>query len=515
MARARNVLFIIVDQWRSDSLGLLGNRAALTPNLDALARDGVLFRRHYGQSAPCGPARACMLTGTYIMNNRAVANGVPWDSRLPNLAIELRRAGIDPALIGYTTTTPDARITPAGDPRFREIGDILDGFRTVAHFDEVEFRNYFGWAAGRGLKLPDGDPCDLWRPSEGPPGPSAAPSRIPAALSDTAWSGEHALEFLRTTRPDRPWLLHLGFFRPHPPFAAPAPYHSMVADDCIAAPLRAPTLEAEAAQHPMLAHWLATQDRGSFFQGAEGGVATLSAREILLTRRAYFGLIAEIDDWVGRVLRALRESGQWDNTLIIFTSDHGEQLGDHRLLGKLGWFDQSYHLPLIVRDPTQNHTRGRVVDAFTEAIDLMPTVLDWLGLEIPAACDGVSLLPWPRGETPATRRDAVHFEFDLRGGWPRPSSLPDGIPGEAGPMVAMRTDDWKYVHFTGLPPVLYDLANDPGELRNVAAEPAYRSLLAEAAQRMLSWRIAHADIAMTRLCASPSGLVQRQAPARR
>jgi arylsulfatase A-like enzyme len=514
MARARNVLLIIADQWRGDSLGVLGHPASLTPNLDALARDGVLFRRHFGQSAPCGPARASMLTGQYVMNHRVVANGIPQDARLPNLAIELRRAGIDPALIGYTTTTPDPRQTPPGDPRFFEIGDIMEGFRTVAHFDEVEFRNYFAWAAQRGLTLPEADARDAWRPAEGPAGPSAAPSRIPASLSDTAWSGEHAIEFLRTTRPDRPWLLHLGFFRPHPPFIAPAPYHAMIADDRIPAPLRSTSREAEAAQHPMVAHWMATQRNRSYFQGAEGLVSALTDADIMLTRRAYYGLIAEIDDWVGRVLQALKASGQWDDTLIVFTSDHGEQLGDHRLLGKLGWFDQSYHLPLIVCDPAAR-TRGHAVDAFTEAVDLMPTLLDWLGLEIPAACDGVSLLPWLAGETPAAWRDAVHFEFDLRGGFPHPSTLPEDIPPEAGPMVAMRTEQWKYVHFTGLPPVLYDLAVDPLEMKNVAAEPAYRGLLAEAAQRMLSWRIAHTDIAMTRLCASPAGLVQRVPAARR
>jgi arylsulfatase A-like enzyme len=515
MARARNVLLIITDQWRGDSLGVLGHPASLTPNLDALAGDGVLFRRHYGQAAPCGPARASMLTGQYVMNHRVVANGVPQDARLPNLAIELRRAGIDPALIGFTTTTPDARLTPAGDPRYFEIGDIMEGFRTVAHFDEVEFRNYFGWVAGRGFAMPDGDARELWRPADGPPGPSTAPSRIPAALSDTAWSGEHAIEFLRTTRADRPWLLHLGFFRPHPPFVAPAPYHAIVADDRIPPPLRATTLAAEAAQHPMLAHWLATQRCRSYFQGAEGRVAALTDREIMLTRRAYYGLIAEIDDWIGRVLQALRASGHWDDTLIVFTSDHAEQLGDHRLLGKLGWFDQSYHLPLIVRDPTAVAPRGRVVNAFTEAVDLMPTLLDWLGLEVPAACDGVSLRPWLEGETPDAWRDGAHFEFDLRGGWPEPSSLPEAVPPEAGPMTAMRTERWKYVHFTGLPPVLYDLTTDPGEMHNIAAEPAYQGLLAEAAQRMLSWRIAHTDIGMTRLCATPAGLVERVPAARR
>ncbi len=515
MARARNVLLIITDQWRGDSLGVLGHPAAVTPNLDALARDGVLFRRHFGQSAPCGPARASMLTGLYVMNHRVVANGIPQDARLPNLAIELRRAGIDPALIGYTTTTPDPRMTPAGDPRFSEIGDIMDGFRTIAHFDEVEFRNYFGWVAQRGGALPADDPRDAWRPEEGPPGPSASPSHIPAAHSDTAWSAEHAIEFLRTTRPDRPWLLHLGFYRPHPPFIAPAPYHALIPYPSIPAPLRAATLAEEAAQHPMLAHWLTTQRCASYFQGAEGRVSALTDQELLLTRRAFFGLSAEIDAWIGRVLQALKDSGQWDDTLVVFTSDHGEQLGDHRLLGKLGWFDQSYHLPLIVRDPSDGAATGRVVNAFTEAVDLMPTLLDWLGLETPAACDGVSLRPWLAGETPAAWRDAVHFEFDLRGGFPHPSRLPEDIPAAAGPMVAMRTERWKYVHFTGLPPILYDLDSDPGEMRNVAAEPAYQGLLAEATQRMLSWRIAHTDIAMTRLCASPAGLVERVPAARR
>ncbi|WP_264712798.1 sulfatase-like hydrolase/transferase [Limobrevibacterium gyesilva] len=507
------MLLIIADQWRGDSLSVLGHPAALTPDLDALAGEGVLFRNHFGQSAPCGPARASMLTGQYVMNHRVVANGVPLDARHPNLATEVRRAGMDPALVGYTTTTPDPRLVPHADPRFAEIGDVMDGFRTFAHFDEVDFRTYMGWVASRGFALPE-DPQDIWRPLEGPAGPSAAPSRIPAALSDTAWSGTHGIEFLRTTRPGRPWLLHLGFFRPHPPFAAPAPYHDMVPEARIPAPLRAATRAAEAAQHPMLAHWLGAQMQASYFQGATGPVSALSDRAVMLTRRAYYGLIAEIDHWVGEVLAELRRSGQWDDTLIVFTSDHGEQLGDHHLLSKLGWFDQSYHLPLIIRDPSSGATRGRVVDAFTEAVDLMPTILDWLGLDVPACCDGVSLRPWLAGGTPATWRDAVHFEYDLRGGWPQPSRLPADISPDVGPMAAMRTARWKYVHFTGLEPVLYDLAADPGELRNVAADPAYRGLRAEAASRMLSWRMAHAEVGLTRLVASPAGLTQRTLPAR-
>lgn len=511
---ARNVLFICVDQWRGDSLGFLGHPAARTPNIDALAAEGVSFTAHYGQAAPCGPARASMLTGQYVMNHRVTANGVPLDSRHPNLATEVRKFGMDPQLIGYTTTIPDPVKHPPGDPRFAEIGDVMEGFQIFAHFDEVDYRNYFGWVTGRGYKLA-ANPFEVWYPASGPCGPTAEPCQVPAAHSDTAWSGEHGLAFLRgagVSRKDRPWLLHLGFLRPHPPFIAPSPYHAMTPDSAIPAPLRAASREAEGAQHPVLAHWLEMQKQSSYFEGASGQVSAMTDQDVLLTRRAYYGLIAEIDDWVGRIIAELKAIGQYDDTLIIFTSDHGEQLGDHRLLGKIGWFDQSYHLPLIIRDP--DGARGRRVEAFSESVDLMPTILDWLGQATPAACNGVSLLPWLRGDTPARWRQEVVFEYDIRGGWPEPTSLPEGTPAEAGPMAAMRTKSWKYVNLPGFPPVLYDLATDPGETRNVADDPAYRPLLLEATRRMLDFRMTHADVGHTTVVATPKGQVARRIPGR-
>jgi arylsulfatase A-like enzyme len=150
------------------------------------------------------------------------------------------------------------------------------------------------------------------------------------------------------------------------------------------------------------------------------------------------------------------------------------------------------------------------VEAFTEAVDLMPTILDWLDVPVPRACDGVPLTPWLRGETPVAWRDAVHFEYDLRGGWPDPRRPPFGLDVDQAAMCAMRTADWKYVHFAALPPVLYDLRNDPQETRNVAADPAYAALLSDAAGRMLSWRMRHADRTLTHLCATPAGLADRR-----
>src|SRR5262249_26292285 len=150
-----------------------------------------------------------LLTGLYMMNHRVVANGVPLDARHATLPRVLNEAGVDPYLIGYTTTTPDPRRTGLEAPGFQEPGDVMEGWRPLAHFDEYEYRNYFAWVARQGIAVP-AVPTELWRPASGAPGPSSEPSRIPAEASDTAWAAEHAISFLRAQRPGRPWLLHLG-----------------------------------------------------------------------------------------------------------------------------------------------------------------------------------------------------------------------------------------------------------------------------------------------------------------
>src|SRR5262249_54827839 len=131
----------------------------------------------------------------------------------------------------------------------------------------------------------------------------------------------------------------------------------------------------------------------------------------------YYGLMTRVDDELGRLMAFLRASGLIDNTLIIFTSDHGEQMGDHWMVGKGGYFDASYRIPLIVRDPrpSADASRGKVVSAFTENVDIMPTMLRAIGAPIPHQCDGASLAPFlETGAAPAGWRDAAHWEFDFR-----------------------------------------------------------------------------------------------------
>ena len=507
----KNVLLIVVDQWRAECLSYLGHPCLRTPNLDALCAEAVTFRNHFTQAVPCGPGRASLLTGLYMMNHRVVQNSVPMDTRHTNLAFEMRRAGYEPALVGYTTTTPDPRVTPHGDPRFRTLGALMPGWHPVGAW-EPEKTPYFNWLRARGYPVPD-EPEDIWLPADGPgAGPTRSASAIPGELSDSVWSTDCALTYLRG-RQGRPWFLHLGYYRPHPPFIAPAPYNERCDPATVPAPVRAPSADDEGRQHPLLAYYMKAIKQSKFFRDGHGLGSAMDEDQVRLMRAAYYGLISEVDDQIGHVLRFLRETGQWDDTLIVLTCDHGEQLGDHHLLGKLGYFDESFRIPLIVRDPSAraDASRGRVVEAFTETIDVMPTILQWAGLPVPRACDGASLAPWLRGETPERWRREVHYEFDFRTYFGDVHERALGLHVDQCSLAVIQDARYKYVHFDALPPLFFDLEADPGQLVDRAPDPAYAPRVLEYAQKMLSWRLHHADRTLTGWSASPDGLVDRSA----
>jgi arylsulfatase A-like enzyme len=211
----------------------------------------------------------------------------------------------------------------------------------------------------------------------------------------------------------------------------------------------------------------------------------------------------------------LKSHGLWDSTLIVFTSDHGEQMGDHWLLGKMGYFDQSYHIPLIIRDPDvrADESRGGVRDEFTENVDIMPTLLEWMEIDTPVQCDGKSLVDIVRsGRFPTHWRTEAHWEYDFR-------SVADGDSweGELGlthhqcTLNVVRGKRYKYVHFTRMPALLFDLATDPHELVNQANNPAYLPVTLEYAQKLLSWRMNHDEQTLTHLALTEEGVVSRRA----
>ena len=272
----KNVLLIVVDQWRGDHVPHIlranGQMPVLrTPNLDRLCAEGTTFSNHVTTTVPCGPARASLLTGLYQMNHRACQNTIPLDGRHDTLPRALRRAGYEPALVGYTTTGPDPRTTGPADPRFTVLGDVMDGWRPVGEFGPAHDA-YFGWLAQQGFPLPP-NRDDIWLPEgeDAVPGATDRPARIPKELSDSAYFTERALTYLKG-RNGLPFFLHLGYYRPHPPFVASAPYHAMYRPADMAPPVRASSAIAEAEQHPLLRFYLESSRNRGFFQGAEGMV---------------------------------------------------------------------------------------------------------------------------------------------------------------------------------------------------------------------------------------------------
>jgi arylsulfatase A-like enzyme len=187
---------------------------------------------------------------------------------------------------------------------------------------------------------------------------------------------------------------------------------------------------------------------------------------------------------------ALKAQGEYENTLIIFTSDHGEMLGDHWCWGKETPFDQAVHVPLIVRSPlTPSASRGRVLDYFSEHVDIMPTILDHLGAETPLQCDGRSMRTFIEGGEPPYWRDEVRWEFDFRSVTDEDVERLFGFSLDECSLAVVRTKYAKYVHFAALPALYFDLATDPGELHNLAGKPEMAGNILAMGQRMLTWRM--------------------------
>lgn len=504
-SRRPNVLLITCDQWRGDSIGGAGP-VVRTPNVDALAREGVTFRRHYAGSAPCAPARACLYTGLYQMTNRVCSNGTPLDARHDTIAFAARRAGYDPTLFGYTDVSPDPRQYDANDPNLRSYEGVLPGFSVRAKLSDHR-RVWLSWLKARGHDVSMGSPAIHIPPGTAGTLTNAAPV-YSKDETETAFMVGEFVRWLGEQEAATPWFAHVSLIRPHPPFVVPAPYNTMYGPEEGPGFARAASLEAEAALHPYNAAMLAATMRKSFVPGLEGRVADMTEAEFRLMRAIYRGLIAEVDDQLGRIWRELKAAGAWDDTVIIYTSDHAELMGDHFMLGKGGFFDGSYHIPLVVRDPRRRGGHGRVVERFTEAVDIMPTLLDAMGLDAGAHLDGRALTPFLDGAEPASWRDAAHWEHDFRSVATGRAEQQFGLRSNQLNLAVVRTDRHKYVHFGGgLPPVLFDLADDPAETRNRVDDPAYARVRLEMAERLLTWRARHLDQSVALSALTDRGVV--------
>ena len=495
MSGRPNVLFIVIDQLRADCVfGSLARYVDL-PNLRSLGDDAVVFREHYSVTAPCGPSRASLLTGRYAMNHRSVRNGTPLRHDIPSVATEARRAGYEPLLFGYTDTSQDPRVLEPEDPRLTSYEELAPGFTEVLRMrQESDVGDWAAHLADRGIDLPDYPAA--YRPRGDTPDAAAL---YPAEASDTAYLTDRALETLGTAAPG--WFAMLCYIRPHPPLVAPEPYNRMYAPADMPPARPAGTF----ATHPF--HGPAREY--TTIAGHVVGFPDLADTDdnVRLLRALYFGLATEVDHHVGRVLDWLHETGQYDDTLIVVTSDHGEMLGDYGLWGKTAFQDAAFHVPLIVRAP--GGATGEVVVQPTESIDLAPTILDLIGADVPDGMDGRSLRPFLEGRVPGDWRGHSFSELDFADPVsPTVFQRALGVTTRTGNLAILREGDHRLVQFAGdLSPLLIRVEADGTETDVTDAHGSERKFL-DLSRKMLCHRMVHAEGTFSQTMITPNG-VQR------
>ncbi len=433
-----NILWICTDQQRYDTIAALNNPYAHTPNLDRLVAEGVSFERAYCQSPICTPSRASFLTGMYPSSVHGCGNGnATWAEAAPLVTALLADAGYDCALAGKLHLAgAHGRI----EPRPKHDGYRLFHWSHGPHDHWPEGHEYADWLREQGYRL-----ADLLE----------QPQATPPELHQTTWCADRAIDFIRTDHGGKPWLMSVNIFDPHAPFDPPQSCLDRFDEEALPGPK---FRESDLAAQAKLSH--------VDFQTAARRPEDFDAKRI---QAAYYAMIELIDDNVGRMLDALEDSDQLDNTVVIFMSDHGEMLGDHGLLLKGCRFYEG-----LVRVPLILSWKGRFLpgqrrQALVELIDIAPTLLELAGLPIPARMQGRSLQQLLHDENAAdSHRDFARCEYYSA---LNPSAR-EGFTGSYATMI--RDDRYKLViyHGHGIGEI-FDLQDDPDEFENLWDNPSY------------------------------------------
>lgn len=490
MGEVRNILFVMCDQLRWDYLSCAGHPTLKTPNIDRLASRGVQFTRAYCQSPVCGPSRMSFYTGRYAFSHGSTWNNIPLDVSELTMGDYLRPLGLRVALTGKTHFAPDLEgmarlgISPE-DPASQYL--MQCGFEAYAREDGLHpgkadlTKGYNKFLADLGYGG-DNPWHDFANSADGPDGEilsgwhmrhARLPARVKLEHSETVWLTDRAIDFIDETA-DRPWCLHLSYIKPHWPYVAPDPYHALFSPNEMIPANRHP--DEKATAHPVVAAYMKHADSQTF---AEEGV-----RDTVIP--AYMGLVKQIDDELGRLFDHLDAAGLSDSTMIVMTSDHGDYLGDHWLGEKELFHEESARIPMIVYDPdpAADATRGRRDERLVEAIDLIPTFIEAAGGEIDAShgggrLEGRSLLPLLRagpGEAAPDWRDWAISEIDYSHRGARETL---GLSTLETRAFMVRNERWKYVHYHGFAPQLFDLDDDPRELNDLGTDTGHAAVRAE------------------------------------
>jgi choline-sulfatase len=427
----RNLLFIMSDEHSKRVLGCYGHPMIRTPNLDRLASGGVRFADAYCNSPICVPSRASFQTGRYVHDIRFWDNAIAYDGSVPSWAHRLKAAG--------------HRVDSIGKLHFRSAEDD-NGF-TNEHMPLHVVERI-------------GDPIGMLRD---PPPPRTAALRLAAeaGCGDSSYQAyderitQAAVEWLRERaagKDNKPWVLFVSLVCPHFPLIARPEWYNLYPEDMV--PWPDMYAEAERPTHPYVQAMRACQIYDQAFD---------DPAKVRKAIAAYFGLVSFVDHNVGRLVKALEDNDLSGDTRIIYTSDHGDNLGTRGLWGKSNMYEESVAVPMIMAGPEV--PAGVACREPVSLIDCFPTIIDCVGLaqhrddrDLP----GATLLDIVRGTAPAR---TVMSEYHAA--------------GAATAAFMIRKGRFKYVHYVGMPPQLFDLDVDPFERRDLGQDAGYRGLVAD------------------------------------
>ena len=459
-----NVVLFISDRQHWDTIHAGGTEGIATPHLDHLAGDGVLFRRAYATSPICTPARLALLSGLYPHTHEMVANHqsrpgadlLRYPDGLANLADYLRPLGYTSAYSGKWHLGSGA--ARPGFDHLLGTGSDYD-VDTPDQNDILRLASRLGITLGGKQNGADVDPARFDRAT------NVGPSLLPLAHHPSHLFMDRAVAWVRqqAANPD-PFLLVYSCREPHPPFGAPEPFHSLYRpEDMPLSPTR---------RDPAGAAWTLKRDDPNLQQQA----SQLTDAQLQQVRAGYWAAVSYVDHLVGRLMTTLLDTDQWENTIMVFTSDHGEMLGHHGLFGQYAvLYDDVIRIPLIVRPPG-GLGRASSCDQLISHTDLLPSLVGWCGGSRPEAVQGANASDLMLGgTTPIHTGIAAEYHS---ANWTEPMT----------PMRAWITERWKYTATLDGTDELYDLEADPQEMANLIADPASSLALDRMRGELQAWQ---------------------------
>ncbi|MBU7005046.1 MAG: sulfatase-like hydrolase/transferase, partial [Theionarchaea archaeon] len=474
-----NLLFLFTDEQRADTLSAYGNDRISMPNLDALASESVVFENSYVTQPVCTPSRSTLLTGLYPHTNGCTANNIPIQPGTPCLPEMLPKGKYATGYHGKWHL---------GDEIFAQHGfddwiSIEDGYRK--HYgperDHGAFSTYHAFLSEAGIEPENGEVYGRGQCA-----------RLPERLGKPAYLAREATRFIREHHRED-FVLFVNFLEPHMPFFGPR--DDQYDPDFVNLPENFDDPPAD--DQPLKTRIFAK----SYHDRGHGGFDLRTESDWRRVISNYWGLCSLVDTHVGTILNSLRKYGVYDDTIIVFTSDHGDMMGSHRLLAKCVMFEEALKVPMMVKLP--GRTEGARIANPVSQIDLIPTLLDAMEEDAPSSLQGRSLMPLIEGEGEFEPGD-VFIEWNGRDtglSWKsrvagqESVGLPEGISEEralAAVSDSVRSvvtpDGWKF-NFSSLGEYeLYNLGNDPFERVNLAGRSDIRPLMEELGERIRNWQ---------------------------